>query len=155
MSPQLRRFLPMILIVLLLVTFLPALLGKRSTSGTSASERSRRTLEAVRLIDRGEQRYRAAHGRYTGNLADLMAGQPRLADDLTIGLSVHLDVASDGKSYLAQVVGDVLSLVRFRNDSGVRDRCLVLRSGSGIECPPGSEATPVPTTATTATTTGG
>jgi hypothetical protein len=150
MSPQLRRFLPLILIVLLLFTFLPLLTHRGGTSGPSASQRSRQTQQALRLIDKGEQAYRAAHGRYTSRLADLLPEQRRLAADLVLGLSVQLDVSSDGQTYVAQVVGDVVSLVRSRSGAKlVADNCLVLKSGSGIACPVGT-----PSTGTTVTTGG-
>jgi hypothetical protein len=152
MSPQLRRFLPLILIALILFTFLPLLTRRSSSSGPSPSQRSRQTLEAMNLIDRGEQRYRALHGRYTSHLADLVIGQPRLAQDLVLGLGVHLDVSSSGRAYVAQVLSDVISLVRSRSGSAiVANTCLVLKSGSGIACPAG---TTTPATSTTGTGTG-
>jgi type II secretory pathway pseudopilin PulG len=150
MSPQFRRFLPLILIVLVLFTILPLLSRRGGTSGPSAAERSRQTQEAMRLIDRGEQAYRAAHGRYTDRLADLLPGQRRLAADLVLGLSVQLDVSADGKTYVAQVVGDVISLVRSRSGGRlVANNCLVLKTGSGVACPAGTPSTGTTTSTTT------
>ncbi|MGZ4358958.1 MAG: hypothetical protein ACXVZW_04140 [Gaiellaceae bacterium] len=149
MSPQLRRFLPLILIAVLLFTLLP-LLSKRSSSGPSAADRSRQTQDAVTLIDRGEQHYRAAHGRYTSHLADLVPGQRRLADDLALGLRVQLDVSGDGNAYVAQVVSDVISVVRSRSGDRLSvNRCLVLKSGSGVACPAGTTGTTSTSSGTT------
>src|SRR2546428_3915095 len=94
----------------------------------------------MNLIDAGEQRFRAAHGRFTGHLADLLTAKSKLADDLAIGLGVQLDVSSDGQTFYAQVAGDVLSLVRARTGRRLKaESCLILKSGSGVHCPtPGS-----------------
>jgi hypothetical protein len=132
--PNFRRYLPLLLIAFLLVFLLPTLLRKKTTSGSSASTRAARTIEAMNLIDKGERAYLAAHGRFTPHLADLLTA--RLANDLAIGLVVQLDVASDGQRYLAQVESDVLGLVRARTGAQVSAQsCLVLKSGSGVSCP--------------------
>jgi hypothetical protein len=132
--PNFRRYLPLLLIAFLLVFLLPTLLRKKTTSGSSASTRAARTIEAMNLIDKGERAYLAAHGRFTSHLADLLTA--RLANDLAIGLVVQLDVASDGQRYLAQVESDVLGLVRARTGAQVSAQsCLVLKSGSGVSCP--------------------
>ena len=48
----------------------------------SDKQKAANTKEAVKLIDRGEQGYNAAHGRFTSHLADLLAvgSRRRLAD---------------------------------------------------------------------------
>ena len=114
MPPNFQRFLPIILIGALAIFVLPAIM-KKHTSGPNAKTKAAQTLEAMNLIDKGEQAYRAAKGRYTSHLADLIAGNKGLAADLAIGLGVQLDVSTDGQSYLAQVEGENLSLVRARN----------------------------------------
>ena len=139
MPPQFRRFLPLVLIVFLALIVLPRLIH-RHTSGLSKSEKATRTTDAMNLIDAGEQRFRAAHGRFTGHLADLLSAKSKLADDLAIGLGVQLDVSSDGQTFYAQVAGDVLSLVRARTGRRLNaESCVILKSGSGVQCPtPGS-----------------
>lgn len=132
--PNFRRYLPFVLIAVVLLFLLPNLLRKKGTTGPSASTRSGMTIEAMNLIDKGERAYLNANGRFTPHLADLLT--TRLANDLAIGLTVQLDVGSDGQRYLAQVESDVLSLVRGRDDSKlIAQSCLVLTSSSGVSCP--------------------
>jgi hypothetical protein len=116
----------------------------------SRSSRTRVSLVAVdepvvrvafRLFNhsdsRPRQNYKLAHLRYTSHLADLVPEHKRLADDLANGLSVQLDASTDGQSYLAEVSSDVLSLVRARNNIKLTEHsCLVLKSGSGVNCSP-------------------
>ena len=136
MPPNFQRFLPIVLIAALAIFVLPAVLKKHS-SGPSASTKATQTIDAMRLIDKGEQGYRAAHGSFTSHLADLLSANTRLAGDLAIGLSVQLDVSTDGQSFLARVASDNLSLVRARSKSTITAQsCLVLKSGSGVTCPP-------------------
>src|SRR5262249_24336502 len=135
MPPNFQRFLPVILIGALLVFVLPAVL-KKHKSGPSASTRTTQTIDAMNLIDRGEQGYKAAHGRFTPQLADLLSTGSRLASDLAIRISVELDVSTDGKGFLARVASENLSLVRARSGSKVTaESCLILKSGSGVKCP--------------------
>jgi len=136
MPPNFQRFLPVILLVGVLVFVLPSLF-KKHTSGPSTSTKAAQTIDAMNLIDKGEQTYKSEHSRFTPHLADLLPTNARLANDLAIGLSVELDVSSDGKSFLARVSGENLSLVRARSESTLTAQsCLILKSGSGVKCPP-------------------
>jgi len=109
---------------------------KKHTSGPSASTSATETIDAMNLIDKGEQGYKTAHGRFTPHLADLLPLNTRLASDLAIGLVVQLDVSANGQRFLAQVASNVLSLVRARNSGKVTAQsCLILKSGSGVKCP--------------------
>jgi len=135
--PNFQRFLPLVLIFAVLVFVLPALLRKHRSSGPSASTKAAQTIDAMHLIDQAEQNYKVAHQRYTSHLADLVPQHKRLADDLATGLSVQLDASTDGQSYVAEVSSDVLSLVRARSGTKLTAHsCLVLKSGSGVNCPP-------------------
>jgi hypothetical protein len=130
MPPNLRRYLPLVLIAFFLLFLLPTLLRKKSSSGPSTSVRATQTIDAMNLIDKGEQTYRAAH------LADLVTTSRGLAKDLVIGLAVQLDAGSNGQSFVAQVESDVLSLVRARNGKKlIANSCLIVKSGSGVKCP--------------------
>jgi hypothetical protein len=135
--PNLPRFLPIILLAVLALFVLPALLKKNNNSGPSAEDRSKQTIEAMSLIDKGEQAYRTANGRFTSHLADLIPLSGRLATDLAIGLDVKLDVSTKGDLYVAQVTSDVLRLVRSRDAEGkvVARSCLVIKSSKGVACP--------------------
>jgi hypothetical protein len=136
MPPNIRRFLPLILVAFFLLFLLPTLLKKKSTSGLSAAARATQTISAMNLIDKGEQAYKAAHGGYTAHLADLVATSHGLARDLVVGLAVQLDAGSDRQSFVAQVESDVLSLVRARDGKKlIADSCLIVKSGSGVNCP--------------------
>jgi len=136
MPPNVRRFLPLILVAFFLLFLLPSLLKKKSTSGLSSGARATQTINAMNLIDKGEQAYKAAHGGYTAHLADLVATSHVLAHDLVIGLAVQLDAGSDGQSFVAQVESSVLSLVRARSGKKlIAHSCLIVKSGSGVTCP--------------------
>jgi hypothetical protein len=135
MPPNFRRFLPFMLIAVVFLFVVPTLF-KKHTSGPSTSTRATETIGAMNLIDKGEQSYRAAHGRFTSHLADLLPLRKQLAGDLAIGLSVQLDASTNGQSFLAQVASDALSLVRARDgDKVTAQSCLILKSGSGVTCP--------------------
>jgi hypothetical protein len=136
MPTNLRKFLPIIVVAFFLIFLLPTLLKKKSTSGVTAAGRATQTIDAMNLIDKGEQAYKAAHGGYTAHLADLVARNHGLALDLEIGLAVQLDAGSNGQSFVAQVGSDVLSLVRARSGRKlIADNCLIVKSGSGVKCP--------------------
>ncbi len=135
MPPNFQRFLPLVLIALVVFFLVPSLL-KKNTSGPSASTRATQTIDAMNLVDKGEQGYTTAHGRFTPHLADLLPLNTRLASDLAIGLGVQLDVSTNGQRFLAQVASNVLSPVRARNAGKLTAQsCLTLKSGSGVKCP--------------------
>jgi competence protein ComGC len=137
--PNFQRFLPLMLVVLLVLFVVPNLLKKKTSSGQSASARAMMTINAMSLIDKGEQGYKAAHGAYTSHLADLIAVGQRLASDLASGLAVQLDAGSNGQSFYAQVESENLSLVRERSGKTlIANSCLILKSASGVTCPSAS-----------------
>ncbi len=130
-----RRFAPLLLIGAVALFVFPLL--NKSSKGLSGSKKAERTMRAMALIDGGEVRYAAAHGRrYTTHLADLLPLSKGLGAALSIGLSVQLDVSSDGRTYLARVQSDNLSLVRARTGPKLTtSSCLVLKKAKGVECP--------------------
>jgi hypothetical protein len=128
--------LPLILIAAVALILVPALTRRSHTSGLSDSAKATATIEAMNLIEAGEQRYRAAHGQFTQHLADLLPSNPKLGRDLGVGLDVRLDVATNGQSFLAQVASVVLSLVRARTGTTlISQNCIVLKNSSGVNCP--------------------
>jgi hypothetical protein len=133
MSPNIRRFLPMLVIFAALLFIVPALTKKHGSSASSKSTAAA-TNEALGLVGAAEKKYLAAHGRYSPHLADLVASSPGLAADLATGVTVTLDVASDGKTFLAQVSSDQLSLVRSRNADKILAESCKARA-SGVKCP--------------------
>jgi competence protein ComGC len=138
LPPNLRRYLPFVLIAFFLLLVLPSLFkkGTSSTTGTPATQ-SAATIKALNLVDRSEQSYQTAHGHYTPHLADLLGSNHVLAQDLTNGLSIQLDVGSDGQSYYALVGSPVLSLLRARHDRKISaETCVIVKSGTGVSCPP-------------------
>ncbi len=141
MNPSIQRFLPIILIAFVLLFVLPSLLKKKSSSGPSAKTQAAQAIDAATVIDRGEQDYKRAHGKFTSSLADLVQLHPRLAGDLGIGLAVTLDAGTGGQSYVQQVVGSNLTLVRARAGAGAKliaANCTVVKSASGVACPAAS-----------------
>ncbi len=130
-----RRFAPLLLI-LAVVFFLVPLLTRSHKGSLSSSDKAKRALSAITRIDAGERAYTGAHGRYSPHLADLLTSAKGLGDDLATGLTVQLDVSSDGNTYLAQVESEVLGLVRARTGPKLTtDTCVVLKKGSGVKCP--------------------
>ena len=135
MPPGFQRYLPLVLIAVLLLFVLPALLKKHS-SGPSSKTQSTQTIEAVNLIDQAEQAWMAAHQRYTASLSDLVAQKPKLAEDLVLGIAVVVDAGTGGQSYLQRVANANLSLVRSRTGGKlVANTCVVIKSASGVACP--------------------
>jgi hypothetical protein len=135
-SPNFRRYLPFILILFVLLIAAQTLFKKHSSSGSTAGTTASQTIDAANLIDLGEQAYMTANGRFTSHLADLIPLHPRLATDLAMGLTVQLDVSTDGHKFLAQVGSSVLSIVRSFDDTKVAAQsCFIVKSGSGVSCP--------------------
>ena len=129
-----QRYLPIVLVAVVALFVLPAVFKKHS-SGPSSKTKATQTFEAMDLVDRGEQSYKAAHGRFTAHIADLLQSKPRLANDLAV-VTVALDVSTDGSTVLARVASDYVSLVRVRtHEKIVASSCLILKSGSGAKCP--------------------
>ena len=143
--PEIRRFLPLIALALFAVLILPSILHGKKSGTTSASTRATGTTAALNLIDTGEQAYKSEHGRYTEHVADVIT--PKLADDLALGIAADLNVSTDGQTYYARVVSDVLSLLRARQgDKQIADSCVVIKSSKGVKCPvppvaPGAKTT--------------
>jgi hypothetical protein len=130
--PNFRRFLPFVLIAVFVLFLVPTLFRKKSSTTASAGTRAGQTLDAMTLIDKGEQAYLGTHGRYTPHLADLLTN--RLAADLAIGMSVQIDVSTDGQRYLAQLESDTLSIVRGRQGASLIAQTCLART-SGVSCP--------------------
>jgi hypothetical protein len=148
---DMRRLLPFILIAFVLLFILPQLFKGSGSSTLSAEDRGTMTRDAIVRIDRAQQKLFASSGKYTAHLADLVAGDKVLATELTVPLTVDLDVSADGKGYLARVSSDVISVVRARSgDKLVIAGCRQLKS-RGAKCPEPATKT---TTTTTTTTTG-
>jgi|SRR6266536_897695 len=146
-----RRFLPIMLLAFAALFILPQLFRHGSSKTLSSKDRGTLTLDAIERIDHAEQQVFASSGRYTAHLADLVARDKVLASELTVPLTVDIDVTDNGKGYLARVSSDVLSAARARAGNTVIDRsCRELKSTSGFDCPPGTTS---PTTTTSTTTT--
>jgi hypothetical protein len=146
--PEIRRFLPLIALALFAVLILPSILHGKKSGTTSASTRATSTIAALGEIDSGEKVFKAAHGKYTDRVADVLT--PKLADNLALGLVADLNVSTDGQTYYASVASDVLSVLRARQgDKQIADSCVVIKSGGGVKCP----VAPAPPTSTTPATT--
>jgi hypothetical protein len=146
-----RRFLPILLIAFAALFILPQLFRGGNSKTLSSKDRATLTKDAIERIDRAERKAFAADGRYTGNLADLAVGDKVLARELTVPLTIDIDVGAGGKSYVARVSSDVISVVRARSGAKVVVRgCRVLKSSGSVKCPE-----PATTTTSTATTTTG
>src|SRR4051812_5719726 len=113
MPPNLRRYMPFLLVGVLFIFVVPSLL-KKKTSGPKAKTLAAQTIDARDVIDRAEQSYKQTHGRFASHLADLLPGHPGLAADLAGGVAATLDVATDGQTYIAQVENANISLLRSR-----------------------------------------
>ena len=145
---DMRRFLPILLIAFAALFILPQLFKGGGSKTLSTKGRGNLTIDATQRIDRAQQRVFATSGKYTADLAQLAARDKVLASELTIPLTVDLDVSGTGKSYLARVSSDIVSTVVSRTGPTVFRSCRVLKSRTGINCPAGS-AVPTATTVTT------
>ena len=147
MPPEIRKFLPLIALGLFAVLILPSILHGKKSSGTSSSTLATGTRSALDSIDTGERTYKAAHGRYTDRVADVLT--PKLAENLGLGVVVDLGVSTDGQTYYGRVTSTALSLVRARQgEKQIADSCVVVKSGKGVSCP-APPAVPASTTPTT------
>jgi hypothetical protein len=151
---DMRRFLPIMLIAFAALFILPQLFRGSSSKTLSAKDRGVLTRDAMLRIDKAEKAAFARNGRYTGNLADLVVADKVLAQELTVPLTIDIEVGSRGTSYVVRVSSDVLSVARARTgDKVVASNCRVLKSSSSVKCPEPA-ATTTTTTTTAPTTTG-
>ena len=151
MPANFQRLLPILLVVFVLLFVLPNILHKSSSKKVSAKDLSQETIATVTRVDRLQQTFRASHKGFTESIADLLALDHGLGKALGDGVVVGLDVSTDKQTYYAQVASSVISLTRARTGSAVIGKsCLVIKSGSGVDCP----KPPAATTTTTGSTTG-
>lgn len=133
---DMRRFLPIMLIAFAALFILPQLFNRSSSKTLSSKERSTLTRDAMLRIDKAQKQAFAAKGRYTGSIADLVVADKVLARELTVPLTVDLDVGTGGKSYVVRVSSDVLSVARARSGAAVvSSNCRVVKKSSGVKCP--------------------
>jgi hypothetical protein len=144
---DMRRMLPILLLVFVALFILPQLFKGGGSKSLSTKNRGQLALDASGRIDRVQQQLFTASGKYSGNLADVVAKDKVLAGELTIPLVVDLDVSEDGKAYLARVSSDIVAVTLNRSGSNVVRNCRVLKSRTGVKCPVGSSA-PATTTVT-------
>jgi hypothetical protein len=150
-----QRFLPIILIVFFLLFIVPTLLHKHSSKGPTSADLSSQTITAMNTVDKAEIAFRTAHGKYTSNVADLLALDRSLGKALSQGIVASVNASTDGKTYYGQVASVYLDLVRARTgDKLLVKSCLVVKSGSGVACPAAPVAKTTSTTTTTTATTG-
>jgi hypothetical protein len=148
---DMRRYLPILLLVFAALFILPQLFKHSGSTALSAKDRGQLTLDAMKRINRAQQKSFNADGKYTSSLADLVAKDKVLGAELTVPLDVKIDASSDGKSYVAQVTSDIFSLsTSGSNGEAVFTSCREIKSTRGIDCTTGTTR---PTTTTSTTTT--
>jgi len=109
-----------------------------ATPATQASE----TLAAIVTVDRSEIAYRRSHGRYSGELADLLQTHDGIPQDLTDGFTIQLDASTDGQTYEVLVESPVLAVLRARRqDTLLAESCTVIKVATGVSCPAAKAAT--------------
>jgi len=137
MPANFKRLLPILLIMVVVLFIVPQLTKKKGTAGPNAGARATQTIEAMDLVDKGEQAFKAANGGFTSSLADLLQPGSALAGYLATGMTVQIDAGTGGKKYIATVQSDVLRVVRARGDGQkpLAQSCLVLKSSKGVACP--------------------
>ena len=154
MQGNLQRFLPILLLVFLLLFVLPAILHKKKSSGLNSKELSQETISAMNIVVAGPKAFTTEHGRYTGQVADLIEGSRKLAKYIADGVLVQVDASTSGKTYYTQVASGVIVLVRSQTGNVVLAKsCDVIKSGGGVACPGTGTTTTTTTTTPTATTT--
>jgi hypothetical protein len=148
---DMRRYLPILLLVFAALFILPQLFKHSSSSALSGKDRGQLTLDAQGRINRAEQKEFSSSGKYTASLADLVARDKVLGAELTVPLDVKIDVSADGKSYVAQTTSDIFSLASTGSGGEVAfTSCREIKSTRGIDCTSGTTR---PTTTTRTTTT--
>jgi hypothetical protein len=154
-----QRFLPIILIVFFLIFVVPSILHRHSSSkGPTAETVSNQTIAAMNDVDKAEIAFRAAHGGYTSNVADLLALDRSLGKAFAQGIVASVNASTDRQTYYGQVASVNLDLIRARSgDRVIVKSCLVVKSGSGVACPgtTGAKATSTSASTTSTTTTTG
>lgn len=156
MPANFQRFLPIILIVFFLVIVLPSILHRHSSKGPTAETVSSQTIAAMNAVDKAELAFRAAHGGYTSNVADLLALDHSLGKAFSQGIVASVNASTNRQTYYGQVASVNLDLIRARSgDKVIVKSCLVVKSGSGVACPgtTGSKTTSTSTSTSTTTTT--
>ena len=134
MPANLKRLLPILLIMVVVLFIVPQLTKKKGASGPTADARATQTIDAMNLVDKGEGTYKAAHGNFTSHPADLLQPGSPLAGYLATGITVQIDAGTDGQQFIATVESDVLRIVRARgNGKVIAQSCLVLKRG--VACP--------------------
>ena len=93
---DMRRMLPILLLVFVALFILPQLFKGGGSKGVSTKERGQLTLDAIARIDRAQQKAMSSGGKYSADLAQLVAGDKILAYELTLPLTVDLNVSDDG-----------------------------------------------------------
>ncbi len=158
MPANFQRFLPIILIVFFLIFVVPSILHRHSSSkGPTAETVSNQTIATMNAVDKAEVAFRAAHGGYTSNVADLLALDHSLGKAFGQGIVASVNASTDRQTYYGQVASVNLDLIRARSgDKVIVKSCLVVKSGSGVACPaaPAAKTTSTSTSTTTTTTTG-
>jgi hypothetical protein len=150
-----QRFLPIILIVFFLIFVVPTILHRHSSKGPTAETLSNQTIATMNSVDRAELAFKAAHGGYTSNVADLLSLDHSLGKAFSQGIVASVNASTDRQTYYGQVASVYLDLVRARSgDKVLVKSCLVVKSGSGVACPAAPAAKTTSTTTTTTATTG-
>jgi hypothetical protein len=107
----------------------------------------------MNIVVAGQKSFTAEHGRYTGQVADLIEASRKLAKYIADGVLVQVDASTSGKTYYTQVASGVIVLVRSQTGNVVLAKsCDVIKSGGGVACP-GTGTTTTTTTSTSPTTT--
>ena len=136
MPANMKRMLPILLVMVVVLFIVPQLTKKKKTSGPNAGARATQTIDAMNLVEKGELAFMTANGAFTAHLADLIQPGTKLAEYLATGVAVSIDAGTGGKQYVATVESDVLRLVRARgNGKLIAQSCLVLKSSKGVACP--------------------
>ena len=75
------------------------------------------TLDAIARSTAHSRRLMSSGGKYSADLAQLVAGDKILGNELTVPLTVDLNVSDDGMAYLARVSSDIVSVAWNRSGS--------------------------------------
>lgn len=136
MPANMKRMLPILLVMIVVLFIVPQLTKKKKTGGPNADARATQTIDAMNLVEQGQLAFMTANGTFTTHLADLIKPGTKLAEYLATGVTVSIDAGTGGKQYVATVESDVLRLVRARgNGKLIAQSCLVLKSSKGVACP--------------------
>ena len=98
MPANMKRMLPILLVMVVVLFIVPQLVGKKKSTGPKADARATQTIDAMNLVEKGQLAFMTANGAFTAHIADLIKPGSKLAEYLATGVTVSIDAGTDGNA---------------------------------------------------------